>query len=505
MRRTFVALAIGAALLRHSPAHADEPASAAQIDALREAINKQQAELDAQKKQLEALQAAKVSTQDSPKWSMPYNRPTITSSDGRSSLALRLLVQGDYAHYSQDSAGPLSTDFRRGSVGTTPNRENNAARDLSDGFYFRRARIGVEGTINRDFNYRLIMELGGSGTEGPTRINDAWINYVGFAPFTIQVGAGAPPANLDDSTTPEDSLFIERATASDLSRSLAGADGRTQLGIKGSGARWFGALTLTGRTVNDAEVNDSQTAAVSRFAGLVATSANYNVHVGASGTYVIHPPDAGVDSTGARYGIRFRNQPELRVDSTRLIDSGSIDADHAYAAGAEFAANWRNWFLQAENFWYGVERRNSSLDDPKFSAYYVEGSWIITGESHRYNMATASFQNPRPFVNVSSQGGWGAWELALRYTHTDLNFHEGRPGLATPADGVRGGVQNILTVGVNWYLNPNMKLVFNYLHTNVDRLNPSATAFGPSPASPPIGAQIGQSLNAYALRAQYSL
>ena len=120
-------------------------------------------------------------------------------------------------------------------------------------------------------------------------------------------------------------------------------------------------------------------------------------------------------------------------------------------------------------------------------------------------MATASFQNPRPFVNVSSQGGWGAWELALRYTHTDLNFHEGRPGLATPADGVRGGVQNILTVGVNWYLNPNMKLVFNYLHTNVDRLNPSATAFGPSPASPPIGAQIGQSLNAYALRAQYSL
>ena len=173
MRRTFVALAIGAALLCHSAAHADEPASAAQIDALREAINKQQAELDAQKKQLEALQAAKVSTQDSPKWSMPYNRPTITSSDGRSSLALRLLVQGDYAHYSQDSAGPLSTDFRRGSVGTTPNRENNAARDLSDGFYFRRARIGVEGTLNRDFNYRLIMELGGSGTEGPTRINDA--------------------------------------------------------------------------------------------------------------------------------------------------------------------------------------------------------------------------------------------------------------------------------------------------------------------------------------------
>ena len=194
MRRGLVAVAIGTALLRAALAQADTPASTAEIDALRAAINKQQAELDAQKKQLEALQASKVNTQDAPRWSMPYNRPTITSSDGRSSLALRLLVQGDYGHYSQDDAGPLSTDFRRGSVGGTPNRENNAARDLSDGFYFRRARIGVEGTLNRDFNYRFIMELGGSGTEGPTRINDAWINYVGFAPFTIQLGAGAPPA-----------------------------------------------------------------------------------------------------------------------------------------------------------------------------------------------------------------------------------------------------------------------------------------------------------------------
>jgi phosphate-selective porin OprO/OprP len=257
--------------------------------------------------------------------------------------------------------------------------------------------------------------------------------------------------------------------------------------------------------VNDAEVNDSQTAAVARFAGLVATSPDYNVHVGASGSYVIRPPDAGVDTTGVRYGIRFRNQPELRVDSTRLIDTGSIDADHAYAVGAEFAANWRSLFLQAENFWYGIERRNSTLDNPDFGGYYVQGSWIITGESHRYNMASASFQNPRPFVNFSSQGGWGAWELALRYSHTDLNFNEGSLGLATPAGGVRGGAQNILTAGVNWYLNPNLKLVFNYLHINVDRLNPSTTAFGASPNSPPVGVQIGQSLNAYALRAQYSL
>jgi phosphate-selective porin OprO/OprP len=86
-----------------------------------------------------------------------------------------------------------------------------------------------------------------------------------------------------------------------------------------------------------------------------------------------------------------------------------------------------------------------------------------------------------------------------------LNFHEGVADTATPADGVRGGVQNIWTGGVNWYVNNNLKLVFNYLRIDVDRLNPSTTAFGASLASPPAGAQIGQKLNAYALRMQYGL
>jgi phosphate-selective porin OprO/OprP len=364
---SFIALLVGS-----GEAAAENADNSPDIQQLRDAIAKQQAQLDAQKQQLEKLEAAKVSTQDIPRVSMAYGRPTIMTADGSASLSFRAVVQADSAHYSQNAVGGLASDFRRGSVGTTPNRENNGARDLSDDTYFRRARFGIEGVINRDFNYRLMLELAGSGTEGPTRINDAWINYTGFAPFTIQLGAGAPPANMDDSTTPEDGMFIERASASDLSRSLAGADGRTGLGIRASGARWMSALTLTGRTVNDAEVYDSQNAWVGRAATLLATSTNYNVHVGASATYVVHAADAGLDAAGTRYGIRFRNQPELRVDSTRLIDTGGIDAAHAYAAGAELAANWRGVLFQAENFWYGIKRRNSTLANPGFGGYYLQ-------------------------------------------------------------------------------------------------------------------------------------
>ena len=221
---------------------------------------------------------------------MTSARPTISSADGRSSIALRSVVQLDAANYAED-ADRGASDFRRGSVGAAANRETAAARDFSNGAYFRRARFGFEGTVARDFAYRVLAELGGSGTEGPARINDFWIGYTGFAPFTIQVGAFSPPANMDDGINVESSLFIERAAASELSRTLGGADGRIGLGVRGSGSRWMSALTLTTRTVNDAEVFDSQLAAVGRFGTLLATSSDYNVHVGLSGTWVFQPPD----------------------------------------------------------------------------------------------------------------------------------------------------------------------------------------------------------------------
>jgi len=524
---SMVALILVAALAHADPADSVE----AQLQALNAAIAAQRAQLEAQQRQLE-LQAAeierlraavtessaaeirkdvdqaKIAARDAPKVSMTAGRPTITSADGRSSISLRSVVQLDMAHHQQDAAGPLSTDFRRGSVGATNNRETSAASDLSDGAYFRRARFGFEGVFNRDFNYRLMVELGGAGTEAQGRINDAWINYTGLAPWTIQLGAFSPPANMDDGTGVEDLVFIERATPAELSRTLGGADGRIGLGVRGAGARWMGSLTLTSRTVADAEVFDSQLAAVGRFGFLAVTSSDYNLHLGLNGTYVFQPPDQGLTTT-PRYAVRFRDRPEIRVDSTRLIDTGSIDADSVYSAGVELGANWKRWYLQAENFWYGIERRApTTLSDPSFNGWYAQTSWILTGETRRYSAANGSFAAPRPFVPFTMNGGYGAWELALRYSHTDLNDNEGLAGVAPPSGGIRGGEQNIWTFGVNWYLNSNFRLLLNYLHIDVNRVNPAGPGntapFGPPPGTPPIGVQIGQDLDVYALRSQFS-
>lgn len=493
-------------------------AQRAELDTLKEraeghdpAIPSSAVAVDTDRQRLEALarQAAqsKLEHQAAPVLRMNAGRVTVTSPDGRSSLSVRGNVQVDYGHYEQDPAGPLSSDFRRGSVGAAAARENDAARDLNDGAYFRRARLGVEGVIARDFTYRLLAEFGGSGTEAAGRINDAYLAYNGLAPVSLQLGAFSPPANLADGTATEDLLFIERATPSELSRALGGADGRLGFGVRTGGSRWLGALTYTGRTVGDPETFDSQRALVGRLGGLLVAQADYNVHMGLNGTFVMEPAQASLAS-GTRYGLRFRDRPELRVDGTRLVDTGIIDADSAYAAGLEFAANWRNVLIQGENFWYGIERRDSSLPSPDFSGYYVEASWIPTGESRRYTPGGAAYQAPRPRIPFDGQGGWGAWELALRYSYTDLNDREGAAGTVASIDGVRGGEQSIVGAGLNWYLNTNVKLMLNYLHVDVDRLNPAGpanpTPFGAAPATPPPGVQVGQDLDILALRSQFS-
>lgn len=487
-------------------------------------IAQQGAELEAQRAEIAALRAAVAKAPQAsvpaapgvgtaaaaappaeppPRLALVAGRPTITSADGGSSIALRGIVNLDAAFYDQQSVAAL-TDYRRGSVGSGSNRENDAARDLSSGTNFRRARIGLEGTFMRDFRYKIVTEFGGSGAEAQARLNDGWIAYTGFAPFTVQLGAFAPTAGMDDSTSPEDSLFIERAAPAELARANVGADGRASIAVRGSGTRWMGGLALTGGVAGEAEAFDEQRALIGRLGVLALTGADYNVHLGVSGNYVLRPADQGVAAGANRYTLRLRDRPELRVDGTRLIDTGPIAADGAWSRGLEFGANWRNFYLQAEGFQYGIERRDHALEDPEFSGWYAQGSWILTGESRRYNIVNGSFQNLKPAAPFGG-GGWGAWELAWRVSHVDLDFAAGAAGTAATPAAVRGGSQDILSLGLNWTPNANLRFLLDYMKVDVDRLNPATATslpFGPAPATPPVGVDIGQDLDIYTLRMQ---
>ena len=84
-------------------------------------------------------------------------------------------------------------------------------------------------------------------------------------------------------------------------------------------------------------------------------------------------------------------------------------------------------------------------------------SWLATGETRRYNLRGAYFDQVSPRRPVI-EGGPGAWELALRYSYIDLN-----------SAAIRGGKFWRVTPMVSWYWSDHVRWEFNYGYGSLNR------------------------------------
>jgi phosphate-selective porin OprO/OprP len=215
------------------------------------------------------------------------------------------------------------------------------------------------------------------------------------------------------------------------------------------------------------------------------------LHVGLSGTYrkAQNPVNAvgpdGVGITGPAV-VRFRARPELRDaiggfgdastlpgDTGRLVDTGNIVARAATVVGGELVYIRGPFSMVAEGALatmddavvpVTVNRRTANVvGNRNFDGGYVTFSYFLTGETRVYDRnfgREGTFYVERPFTNAFAKNGddgwllgWGAWEVATRLSYVNLN------------DGpIGGGVFGGYTIGLNWYLNSNLKVQFEYLH-----------------------------------------
>ncbi len=169
--------------------------------------------------------------------------------------------------------------------------------------------------------------------------------------------------------------------------------------------------------------------------------------------------EKGLVHVGLSYSHQFRDDEEVRVNSrpeaglfeARLVDSGRLPSDGVDLLGHEIALARGPWSLQAEYVRTWVA---SSTGDRSWDSTYVQLGWVITGESRPYEASKAAFggvEPRRPFD--PSTGDWGAWEAAVRHSWLDL--------------GRIGGELHDVSLGLNWYLNPNARLMLDYVYGNV--------------------------------------
>jgi len=149
------------------------------------------------------------------------------------------------------------------------------------------------------------------------------------------------------------------------------------------------------------------------------------------------------------------------------VDTGNFYANDQLLLNPELALVYGPWLLQAEYEYCSMGgaapiKGAAPLDDVTFQGGYAQVLYFLTGEHRAYNRKTASFGRVVPYENayITRDTGFcslGAWQLGFRYDWLNLNS-----GL------INGGNVSNITVGLNWFLNPNTKMQFNYVAANVN-------------------------------------
>ena len=529
-------LAAGSAQAQSAQAQSASP-SAEQVDRLQAQIKTLERELQGLKGKVDKADAERASADKAYAAATPLakapaappsavakmsagNRPSICTADGLNCIALTSRVHFDVGGYWYHPNTPAAAGFNPATGAAIVS--GGAPANLDNGFNARRARIGVLGTFMGDWNYALVYDFGGSADGFPpvagspaSGIENAYLSYVGFKPFAIEGGYMDMLYTLDEATSSNDIMFMERASAGVIATSIAAGDGRSGFGVRGNDDRFWGGAYVTGPTSGTTHVftpsaNNSgavqpalgtpgfseQIGGFGRVTYQLLQDKNYSLHIGADAEFLIMP-------TGLKT-LTLSDRPELRIDPTSILSTGGIaNVADAQVYSGEVAAGYNSLFFQGEYFWYNVDR-NLGLPSVHFTGWYAEGSWTITGESRKYNPAAGAYGGivpDRPFS--LSKGDPGAWEIAARFSHVGLNdlFTPGIPAATT--FGVAGGEQNIWTIGLNWYVNRNVRIMVNYLHGTVDKNSAAATAAvaGLNPAFP-AGTDVGAKFDALAMRTQ---
>lgn len=411
------------------------------------------------------------------------HRFALQSGDGQYSIGLTGNIQFDMGAY-------LGFHARSPVVGP---------QKLSDGVNARRARIGVAGTALGDWGYALVYDAGNSSDQTPKGIETAQIIYSGVRGTAFEIGYSNTFFTLDQSTGSNDTLFLERASASNIATNFNTGDARANAGVRFFGDRYWIGGYLTGPASGDSHtLTDERFGAFQRAAFQVLKGPGYSLHLGVGVSELFDAPNTG---NGTPAVLTLSDQPELRIDPTALLSTGTLGTaanpvKGGYVLDLESAATYGRFFWQGEYYHYQVERRGLANSD--FDGGYGQVSWALTGESHAYNPQAAAYYRLVPKQPFSlSKGGWGAWEVAGRLSYVDLNsnFVSGSALAGNPA-AVAGGIQRSYSLGLNWYPNDLVRFLLDFNHLSYDKINVVATK------GAALGTPVGANFNAITLRAQ---
>jgi phosphate-selective porin OprO/OprP len=375
--------------------------------------------------------------------------------------------------------------------------------DLEDGIFFRRVRPFAEGTFWETGEYRLILALENDQFE-ETGFDEFWVGFKEIPLLgTVRVGHIKNQFGVEADTTASSRAmtFMERSAYSEsieLNQNFITGILAINNYCDQRGTYAVTAFRTDQASSSGAFFGDGQWGAQGRvtFLPIYDCEGRHLLHLGLSGGWRDGTNNLANSSFRT---VQLRARPELRddvpagspsgaqavpdSDSTRLIDTGVIAMANDYLMGtellyirgpfsfqAEYGFNWVDNAIGIAPVGFKFNPALTSPQDYVFSGGYVQVAYTLTGENRAYDrrmgtLAREYFGKRGPFTNAWAvwdehhgvNWGLGAWELAARYSYVNLNDGSG-------SNRIQGGVLNGVSLALNWYLNTNTTLNFDWVY-----------------------------------------
>ena len=347
-----------------------------------------------------------------------------------------------------------------------------------DGVEFRRLRLYNAGEINKKVAWEVHLDFAG----GKVGIRNAYVRLRDVVAGTdLTIGNQKEPLQLEEMTSANYITFMERSLVSTFYPGYSLGVQITNNKLLDDKLALAAGIFRPGESGGAGSTEDGDYAISLRaaLAPILEDKGEQVVHLGVGYRYHEDPACGGSGSTAdpaittfptkpsgliTARECRYRERAATHATGTYAVNTLDFDADSIQQLGFELAAQMGIVSVQGEYMLVFVSNDRpfvatlNNTGEPRFHAWYVQAGVFATGEFRPYS--GGKFGRVKP-ENELGKDGIGAIEIALRVDSVNLTDR---------AEGIAGGNQTNYTLGVNWYLTPNARIMTNYVLATFDEI-----------------------------------
>lgn len=357
-------------------------------------------------------------------------------------------------------------------------------------FDVRGVRLTLSGNATQDWHFKLGYRFNDGG-----EFLDAYVRYTGFGNWAhLTLGKQKVPFGLDALTNLSELTALERNIVS-LALAANRQEGISLAGYNDVFSYKLGTYELDSDTLLQASerVNteiDSLVAARFTVHPLETRHGSfhlgwayqrYNIEAGTPALATVDPTEhefildgvTQLDAAGTtealtvsfvRDGALLRPIPTEVRGAHRLSYFSTLAFDGVRDLSFEVAGSVGPVYVQFEYANRKFEGTSGSVDN-SVDSYSAQVSWAITGERRSYDSALGLYRTIKPKRSI------GAWEVYFRLSELDTSDNWDNLDAVSSTGGREvnyGQLYQSATIGVNWYINQNMRLNLNIVQADVE-------------------------------------